>query len=831
MKRKNLFLISIILFIFIILSSSFSISTEKTEEKGPIRIMWAPEKLERTLIMGRDDEVSVSFICSSDIRNVNVWITPNLQAYVSVTPDNFSLVDANNEYSLSISISIPESVPMGLVDGTIHLRNSKDNRTYSKPLKISLYIAPHIENFTEYNNSMDEIFNHVLELKNSLTELYSLVESESMAYSQLSELLSQGIESSLKIYLHLAALYDFESSQIENKSLIISSFSSTNSISEILRGIGEAMTGFKDMLDFQSKENSGKEAFYKDPTKTPDISEWIIYECDGCGVEDWDELISSSKEERQLFWFLYFKEHGAKEIPSVVAKQVVKEYATRPVDLLSRPLSGVKGFIIRTAIKIGIGKFIDWVIDESGNEYNIIGETIDEEVIELPVGTHNIIFSHGNDTERSAVFDIPVEENDTTPVDFKPGFVGEYTEPGRESNWRMFMHDERHTGRSSAIGPQNPNIKWIFDPQVGSIHSSPVIGPDGIIYFGKKVGYSTGVLTAINPEDGSIIWESPNLIGIPTMPAIGEDRSIYVGTTEGWVYCLDPNTRSIKWDFHSPTPGYIRYIKYITITPDNTIYFTDENGRLYSLDLDGNLKWQTYIRYNFDCHGIENSNPAVGPDGSIYVTAHGCYFGYQRLFSINHENGNVNWNISLTGSRGGQESSVSVAEDGTLYVVNTRNGVLKAYAPDSSMIWNMQIMQLCGIRIGSPWISVPTPIAIDRDGTIIASEAWWTLSGYSTVKAFHPLGAVKWSYCLGDNDLASGLALDGEGSVFVAVQDRNLRKARLICLDSFGNLKWSYHFSENSEAYYDRSYPVIGADGTVYIFLYEEGGKLYAFGN
>ena len=61
---------------------------------------------------------------------------------------------------------------------------------------------------------------------------------------------------------------------------------------------------------------------------------------------------------------------------------------------------------------------------------------------------------------------------------------------GQASPWPMFMHDQRHTGRSSLVGYEAAKLKWQYPGQEPYIafYSSPCLGDDGTIYVGGYDG-------------------------------------------------------------------------------------------------------------------------------------------------------------------------------------------------------------------------------------------------------------------------------------------------------------------------------------------------------
>ncbi len=98
--------------------------------------------------------------------------------------------------------------------------------------------------------------------------------------------------------------------------------------------------------------------------------------------------------------------------------------------------------------------------------------------------------------------------------------------------WRMQGHDAQRTGRSSAVGPLAPHVKWTYDftARVGD-NVSPLVGPDGTIYQNTQGGFrslyalrsdgtrkwfaSVGGQTPALSADGTVLYNSGNDQNMP----------------------------------------------------------------------------------------------------------------------------------------------------------------------------------------------------------------------------------------------------------------------------------------------------------------------------
>src|SRR3972149_1355567 len=99
-----------------------------------------------------------------------------------------------------------------------------------------------------------------------------------------------------------------------------------------------------------------------------------------------------------------------------------------------------------------------------------------------------------------------------------------------ETPWPMFRHDLQRTGRSPYISVQKPVLKWTFQAQ-GPVTSSPAIGEDGTIYFGstdKKFYAVTG--------EGGLKWVFETQGEVESSPVIRKEGTILFGSLARYLY-------------------------------------------------------------------------------------------------------------------------------------------------------------------------------------------------------------------------------------------------------------------------------------------------------
>jgi outer membrane protein assembly factor BamB len=268
--------------------------------------------------------------------------------------------------------------------------------------------------------------------------------------------------------------------------------------------------------------------------------------------------------------------------------------------------------------------------------------------------------------------------------------------PAIGSDGTIYFGDD--AGNFYALNPSDGHLKWQSPfAAIGKIYPSPAIGSDGTIYFGTDKGYlyaitpdrslrwweyvgggghirpaigpdgtiyisGYGFLSAINPNDGSLIWTINNLnIGgmydSDASPSIGSDGTIYVGSINGMVYAFNPNKGDIKWHWIIASSSILTSP---TIGSDGTIYVGSATGTLYALNPStGITKWHYKVTGS---EPMIYSSPAIGRDGTIYF---GSFSSPSNLTAINPDDGSFKWSYETVNDL--IRTSPAIGPDGTIY--------------------------------------------------------------------------------------------------------------------------------------------------------------------
>lgn len=287
------------------------------------------------------------------------------------------------------------------------------------------------------------------------------------------------------------------------------------------------------------------------------------------------------------------------------------------------------------------------------------------------------------------------------------------TAPAVASDGTIYVHMNGNEGNQVAVErleAVNPNgtKKWIFKTNGGAgsftsnTQSSPVIGPDGTIYFGSM----DTLLYALKPT-GKVKWAvSPTASSIQSSPALDvSQNAVYVqdAASEVAAYGTDG---TLKWkESISSSTGGMSSVAVSAST--GVLYVAEESpATLYVIDPDGTVASATPIGSSGD---FAFSTPAIGPDGTIYI-------GLDGLYAFTPA-GVLKWRalpFVLDSS-----AAPVVAADGTIYwdAHCTSGGAtqgLCAINPDGTLRWSIELPDTSGKGLD------PAP-AVGADGSLYVS--------------------------------------------------------------------------------------------------------------
>jgi outer membrane protein assembly factor BamB len=123
--------------------------------------------------------------------------------------------------------------------------------------------------------------------------------------------------------------------------------------------------------------------------------------------------------------------------------------------------------------------------------------------------------------------------------------------------------------------------RWTFALD-GHVLGSPVVDADDIVYIAINKNPlnqpATGALIAVHSRTRSLVWRVETEIPIESTPVVGDDGMIYFGDNQGTIHAVD-NRGQIAWTAEFDVP--IRSGG--TIPADQQLVFTQDDGTLVAL--------------------------------------------------------------------------------------------------------------------------------------------------------------------------------------------------------------------------------------------------------
>ena len=284
-------------------------------------------------------------------------------------------------------------------------------------------------------------------------------------------------------------------------------------------------------------------------------------------------------------------------------------------------------------------------------------------------------------------------------------------------------------GGISAVDTMTGNLRWrkSFATLYGA--QNPVIGENGILYF---------IAGCILPDES---YDS-------CLFALDKNSEIV------WVYAIEKG--ETYFDFQLPDEGSAGLsspgpASVVTIDIEGTIYFGYEDT-LFALNPDGTKKWQRTFEGE---HPNIPFAPVISSSGVLYVLVNGIsytnYVGYCRLYALNPD-GNSLWETTLAESF---RSPPAIGPDGTLYVSIFWFG-------GRYQIWPIWLLTAVDTQGQLKWQVWPgntglSKLIVDAEGNVFALRSY-------TVAGYNPNGILLWSFGV----TGASLALNYDGTLLVS---------------------------------------------------------------
>ena len=193
--------------------------------------------------------------------------------------------------------------------------------------------------------------------------------------------------------------------------------------------------------------------------------------------------------------------------------------------------------------------------------------------------------------------------------------------------------------------------KWSFYTGQYYTDLPAVIGPQGTLYFGVP-----GKVYALK-QDGTRDWDADMMGTTSVSVVIGRGGRVYA-TSGGFDMRMAAFTHDGRrlWEFPFGSPTVLDHPSFPAIDSDGTIYVATSDSYLYAIHPNGTLKWKTPATRT-------QSSPALGDDGLIYLNSSWDF----RLLCFDTR-GSKQWEYLMAGSgSSGAISSFPTLKNGVVY--------------------------------------------------------------------------------------------------------------------------------------------------------------------
>ncbi len=341
--------------------------------------------------------------------------------------------------------------------------------------------------------------------------------------------------------------------------------------------------------------------------------------------------------------------------------------------------------------------------------------------------------------------------------------------------------------------------KWKFTTN-GEIDSSPAIGPDGTVY----VGSDDGNLYAIDPETGLEKWRFATGAEIQSSPAVGPDGTIFFGSLDNNFYALRPNG-ALKWSY---TIGDFVFSSPAITVDGRVLYVGASDNNLYALNASsGTLKWKA------STNGKIVSSPAIGFDGLEDVVYVGSLD--QNVYAFAADNGQIKWKFKTNTEVYG---SPAIAPNGQIYIGECKIGGAETYNSKLYCL-NVDGTKAWEFNGGVGFYSSP---AIGPDG-IIYIGSW-----EGRFFAIKPDGSLSWTVATNPpRSINSSPAVGFSGRnpvLYIGAKDGNFYAFQSPQVEESTDPRQDWIFKTGDDILYCS--PVIDANGTIYFGSHDK--NLYA---
>jgi outer membrane protein assembly factor BamB len=256
-----------------------------------------------------------------------------------------------------------------------------------------------------------------------------------------------------------------------------------------------------------------------------------------------------------------------------------------------------------------------------------------------------------------------------------------------------------------AVNPDNGSVIWDhYEPGGYFVYSDPIIS-NNTLFAGSTDGY----LVAFNPATGSEKWRYFTSANGIESPAAVSNGSIYFGGNDYIFRALDEKTGELKWDFRTNGNVSTKPVFY-----NDMVIFGSSDANVYALNAQtGNLVW------SYPLYGMCNQSSPTLHNGVVFIGSAGAY-----LYAINAADGSLKWKFQ--DGNYSMEHSTPFVYDGKVYIGSWYAGLVN---PGSLFAVDEQTGALVWKSLDNKGFSCNPYIADDRlfispdDGYLYALNA------------------------------------------------------------------------------------------------------------
>ncbi|MBW3582162.1 MAG: PQQ-binding-like beta-propeller repeat protein [Euryarchaeota archaeon] len=342
--------------------------------------------------------------------------------------------------------------------------------------------------------------------------------------------------------------------------------------------------------------------------------------------------------------------------------------------------------------------------------------------------------------------------------------------------WTHYGGSPRHEARSPAIGPEKATEAAVVALK-GPSFTAPVMDATGDLYVGSDRD-EAGTVTKLTPGLG-VVWHRDIPGNIRASLLIGPD-AVYAAPVDGRLYALDPESGAVLWDIDvgNRADGGFTITAAPTWHPDGFVVQPSMDGKVYAV-ADRTTEGEVLWTYDTTGDGAEKlvAAAAIADDGTIYT---GGQNGF--LYALTPE-GELKWKVATAelGRPAFPEQQVAapaIGADGTVYV-GTRvsrdlTGAVYAFKDTGSKAERLWVRQLDE--------KIVAPVAIGPDGDLFVGD----IAG-SFFRLEKADGAIVWRFNAAEHDPTIDSAVREH-----TLDTRTLSVAEQALVDAAGRVYVSY---------------------------------------